>query len=181
MGADVEQVVEDARDFVEQYANVLAAKRHFEAEHLFQGQAIRMFVGHHRHIVETIHIRHGLNPGASLGQLFGGAVEQTDIAPAKPGALPAAISSIATGLVLENIVRLGFGNDMRGYDRPIARDVHFGNIRVNPQQTETMGIAIAIMQAPPSSASDETQTFDPRLTEKAFRRHWTACCYFCRV
>jgi branched-chain amino acid transport system permease protein len=63
----------------------------------------------------------------------------------KQGALPAAIASIATGLVLENIVRLGFGNDMRGYDRPIARDVRFGDIRVSPQQTETMGIAIAIM------------------------------------
>jgi len=63
----------------------------------------------------------------------------------KQGALPAAIASIASGLVLENIVRLGFGNDMRGYDRPIARDVHLGDIRVNPQQTETMGIAIVIM------------------------------------
>ena len=56
----------------------------------------------------------------------------------KQGALPAAIASIASGLVLENVVRLGFGNDMRGYDRPIARDVHFGDIRVSPQQLETM-------------------------------------------
>ena len=40
----------------------------------------------------------------------------------KQGALPAAIASIATGLVLENIVRLGFGNEPRGFDRPIARD-----------------------------------------------------------
>jgi branched-subunit amino acid ABC-type transport system permease component len=63
----------------------------------------------------------------------------------KQGALPAAIASIASGLVLENVVRLGFGNDMRGYDRPISRDVHFGDIRINPQQTETMGIAIVIM------------------------------------
>ncbi len=63
----------------------------------------------------------------------------------KQGALPAAIASIASGLVLENLVRLGFGNDMRGYDRPIARDLHFGDIRINPQQTETMGVALAIM------------------------------------
>ena len=63
----------------------------------------------------------------------------------KQGALPAAIASIATGLVLENVVRLGFGNDMRGYDRPIARDMTFGGIRVSPQQLETMGIALAIM------------------------------------
>ncbi|MBV8413312.1 MAG: branched-chain amino acid ABC transporter permease [Alphaproteobacteria bacterium] len=65
----------------------------------------------------------------------------------KQGALPAAIASIATGLVLENVVRLGFGNEPRGYDRPIARDLSFGDIRFNPQQLETMGIALAIMIA----------------------------------
>ena len=58
----------------------------------------------------------------------------------KQGALPAAIASIASGLVLENVVRLGFGNDL-----PIARDVHFGDIRVSPQQLETMGMALAVM------------------------------------
>jgi branched-subunit amino acid ABC-type transport system permease component len=63
----------------------------------------------------------------------------------KQGALPAAIASIASGLVLENVVRLGFGNDMRGFDRPIARDMHFGGLRVSPQQLETMAIALAIM------------------------------------
>src|SRR3954467_13341946 len=63
----------------------------------------------------------------------------------KQGALPAAIASIATGLVLENVVRLGFGNDPRGYDRPIARDVFLGDIRVSPQQLETMGLALLLM------------------------------------
>ena len=63
----------------------------------------------------------------------------------KQGALPAAIASIATGLVLENVVRLGFGNDPRGYDRPIARDVFLGEIRISPQQLETMGLAVVIM------------------------------------
>lgn len=65
----------------------------------------------------------------------------------KQGALPAAIASIASGLVLENMIRLGFGNDLRGFDRPIARDMHIGDIRVSPQQLETMGIALAIMLA----------------------------------
>lgn len=65
----------------------------------------------------------------------------------KQGALPAAIASIASGLVLENVVRLGFGNDLRGYDRPIARDMRIGDIRFSPQQLETMGIALAIMLA----------------------------------
>jgi branched-subunit amino acid ABC-type transport system permease component len=65
----------------------------------------------------------------------------------KQGALPAAIASIASGLVLENVVRLGFGNDLRGYDRPIARDMRLGDIRFSPQQLETMAIALAIMLA----------------------------------
>lgn len=65
----------------------------------------------------------------------------------KQGALPAAIASIASGLVLENLVRLGFGNDPRGYDRPIARDIRLGDIRVSPQQLETMGLALALMLA----------------------------------
>ena len=63
----------------------------------------------------------------------------------KQGALPAAIASIASGLVLENLVRLGFGNEPRGYDRPIARDITLGDIRVNPQQLETLALALAIM------------------------------------
>jgi branched-chain amino acid transport system permease protein len=65
----------------------------------------------------------------------------------KQGALPAAIASIASGLVLENVTRLAFGNDLRGYDRPIARDMHIGDIRFGPQQLETMAIALAIMLA----------------------------------
>src|SRR5215469_13976967 len=63
----------------------------------------------------------------------------------KQGALPAAIASIASGLVLENVIRLGFGNELRGFDRPIARDVRLGDIRISPQQLETMGIALVIM------------------------------------
>jgi len=65
----------------------------------------------------------------------------------KQGALPAAIASIATGLVLENVIRLAFGNELRGFDRAIARDMRIGDIRFNPQQLETMAIALAIMLA----------------------------------
>ncbi len=65
----------------------------------------------------------------------------------RQGALPAAIASIASGLVLENVIRFGFGTDLRGLDRPIARDMHLGDIRVSPQQLETMGIALALMLA----------------------------------
>jgi branched-subunit amino acid ABC-type transport system permease component len=65
----------------------------------------------------------------------------------KQGALPAAIASIASGLVLENVVRLGFGNELRGYDRPVARDMRWADIRFSPQQLETMAIALGIMLA----------------------------------
>ena len=61
------------------------------------------------------------------------------------GALTTAIASIALTIVLENIVRFFFGNDLRGYDLPLERDWRFGDIRVNPQQIENMALAVVIM------------------------------------
>lgn len=61
------------------------------------------------------------------------------------GALTTAIASIALTIVLENIVRFFFGNDLRGYDLPLERDLRFGDIRVNPQQLENMALAVVIM------------------------------------
>lgn len=55
------------------------AQRHFQAQHLFDGHHVRVFIAHHRHIVETIHVRHGLQVGLLFGQLFGGAVQQADM------------------------------------------------------------------------------------------------------
>lgn len=63
------------------------------------------------------------------------------------GALVAAIASIAVNLVIENVVRWYFGNDLRGYDLPIARDLRFGAYRVGPQQLESMALALLIMIA----------------------------------
>ena len=77
--ADPQQVVEDARDFVEHRADVLAAFRHFDLQQLLYAEAVGVFVAHRRHIVETVHVGHRLDPGPGLGQLFGGAVEQTDV------------------------------------------------------------------------------------------------------
>src|SRR3977135_2986275 len=45
----------------------------------------------------------------------------------KQGALPAAIASIATGLVLENVVRLGFRNGTRGLCTRIACGIRLGD------------------------------------------------------
>ena len=76
---DPQQVVQDARHFIEHDADVLGTLRHFDAGQLFDGHAVSMLVTHHRHIVETIHVRNRLDPGAGLGQLFGRAMQQTDM------------------------------------------------------------------------------------------------------
>lgn len=61
------------------------------------------------------------------------------------GALTTAIASIALTIVLENVVRFFFGNDLRGYALPLVRDIRFGDIRVNPQQIENLALALVIM------------------------------------
>ena len=63
------------------------------------------------------------------------------------GALAVAIASIALNLVLENIVRFFFGNDMRGYDLPLMRDLRFNELRIGPQQLQSLALALAIMAA----------------------------------
>lgn len=63
------------------------------------------------------------------------------------GALIVAIASIALNLVLENIVRFFFGNDMRGYDLPLMRDMRFGELRIGPQQLQSLALAVVIMAA----------------------------------
>jgi branched-subunit amino acid ABC-type transport system permease component len=63
----------------------------------------------------------------------------------RSGALAAAIASIALTIVLENVIRFGFGNDLRGYDLPLFRDWRFGDIRIGPQQLENIGLALVAM------------------------------------
>ncbi len=66
--------------------------------------------------------------------------------PMRPyGALTTAIASIALTVVLENMIRFGFGNDLRGYDLPLVRDWRFLGIRVGPQQLENLVLATIIM------------------------------------
>lgn len=63
------------------------------------------------------------------------------------GFITTAIGSIALTIALENIIRFAFGNDLRGYDLPIQRDWHLGDLRIGPQQVENLGIAVAAMTA----------------------------------
>src|SRR5438105_5021912 len=69
--------------------------------------------------------------------------------PLRPsGALTTAIAAIALTIVLENVVRFVFGNDLRGYDLPIRRDWQIGaGIRIGPQQVENLVIAVIAMAA----------------------------------
>lgn len=61
------------------------------------------------------------------------------------GFITTAIGSIALTIALENFVRFGFGNELRGYDLPITRDWRFGGIRIGPQQVQNLAIAVAVM------------------------------------
>jgi branched-chain amino acid transport system permease protein len=61
------------------------------------------------------------------------------------GALMKAIGSLAMAMVIENIIRFSFGNDLRGFDLPLARDLVIGPIRVGPQQITNFVFALAIM------------------------------------
>jgi branched-chain amino acid transport system permease protein/neutral amino acid transport system permease protein len=63
------------------------------------------------------------------------------------GFITTAIGSIALTIALENLVRFGFGNELRGYDLPIMRDWRFNGIRVGPQQVQNLGIAVVVMAA----------------------------------
>jgi len=63
--------------------------------------------------------------------------EELALKPLRPaGPLTVAIASVALTILLENMVRFAFGNDLRGYDLPILRDWRFDGIRVSPQQVE---------------------------------------------
>jgi branched-chain amino acid transport system permease protein len=61
------------------------------------------------------------------------------------GFVTTAIGSIALTILLENVVRFVFGNDLRGYDLPIQRDWRFAGLRIGPQQVENLGISVAVM------------------------------------
>jgi branched-subunit amino acid ABC-type transport system permease component len=96
----------------------------------------------------------GLPAGVALLAAFlaAGAIgllcEELALKPLRPsGALTVAIASVALTILLENIIRFSFGNDLKGYDLPVFRDWRFDGIRVNPQQLANTGYAIAAASA----------------------------------
>ena len=63
------------------------------------------------------------------------------------GPLTVAIASVALTIVLENMVRFAFGNDLMGYDLPVLRDWRAGGLRIGPQQVYNALAAAAAMAA----------------------------------
>jgi branched-chain amino acid transport system permease protein len=63
------------------------------------------------------------------------------------GPITTAIGSIALTIAIENVLRFGFGNELRGYDLPLRRDWRFAGIRIGPQQVENLTLALVAMAA----------------------------------
>jgi branched-chain amino acid transport system permease protein len=63
------------------------------------------------------------------------------------GLIAATIASVALTIALENLIRLGFGNNLRDYDLPIQRDWRFSGLRVGPQQLEDLAISATAVLA----------------------------------
>ena len=80
--------------------------------------------------------------------LAGGLNDEVILKPLRPaGALTTAIAAVALTLVLENVIRFVFGNDLRGYDLPIRRDWQMAGLRIAPQQVQNFVIAVVAMAA----------------------------------
>jgi branched-chain amino acid transport system permease protein len=92
----------------------------------------------------------GVLPGLVVAAVVAGAIgvlaEDKILGPLRAaGALTAAIGSIALNLVLENLVRFGFGNDLKGFDLPLYPDMRFVGLRVGMQQIENLVLAVVVM------------------------------------
>ena len=63
------------------------------------------------------------------------------------GGFAAAIASVALAIALENAARFVWGNDLRSYDVPLARDWQIGPVRLGPQQAENALWSLLAMAA----------------------------------
>lgn len=91
-------------------------------------------------------------PSLAAAFLVAGAVgvlsDEVVLKPIRPhGALATAITSVALLFVVENVVRFGFGNELRAYDLPLYRDWQVLGLRVGPLQLQNALLAVAVMAA----------------------------------
>jgi len=96
----------------------------------------------------------GLPAALAVGVAFAAAgvagvvSDELILKPLRPaGALTTAIAAVALTLVLENVIRFAFGNDLRGYALPIRRDWQVAGLRIAPQQVQNFGLAVVAMAA----------------------------------
>jgi branched-chain amino acid transport system permease protein len=96
----------------------------------------------------------GLPAALAVGVAFAAAgvagvvSDEVILKPLRPaGALTTAIAAVALALVLENVIRFVFGNDLRGYALPIRRDWQMAGLRIAPQQVQNFGMAVVAMAA----------------------------------
>src|SRR5467141_3433673 len=87
-------------------------------------------------------------PAALAVGVAGVVSDELILKPLRPaGALTTAIAAVALTLVLENVIRFVFGNDLRGYALPIRRDWQVAGLRIAPQQVQNFGLAVVAMAA----------------------------------
>ena len=72
-------MVQDPRDLVEHHPDVLRAQRNLDAEQALDGEAVRVLVAHHGHVVQPVHVRQRLQIRPGLGELLGGPVQEADV------------------------------------------------------------------------------------------------------
>src|SRR5439155_47597 len=96
----------------------------------------------------------GLPAALAVGVAFAAAgvagvvSDELILKPLRPaGALTTALAAVALTLVLENVIRFVFGNDLRGYALPIRRDWQVAGLRIAPQQVQNFGLAVVAMTA----------------------------------
>ena len=63
------------------------------------------------------------------------------------GPLAVAIASMALNMVLENILRFGFGNTVQALDLPVYRNWTFASVHIAPQQFYNFLVAAVVMAA----------------------------------
>lgn len=61
------------------------------------------------------------------------------------GPLTMAIASLAMSIAIENLLRFIFGNDLRGFNVPLERDIIAFSIRIGPQQLYNLMMACTVL------------------------------------
>jgi branched-chain amino acid transport system permease protein len=110
--------------------------------------AVGAYVGFVVNVVFGLPIIVAVCAAFAIAGLVGVASDHVALRPLRSyGPLSVAIASMALNMVLENILRFGFGNDVKALDIPTYRDWIIGAIHIAPQQFYNLLIAGVAMAA----------------------------------